>query len=368
MKWFSRWKLKAEPTFISVIPQAPDDWRSALTELSRTLLTLLQQYRWELEEIQSSQFLEEVEQFKESFPESESPLDLDQSRRSFYEKAVQFVKKEKKYLEDREAELRSMITVLTEAIATLSHGNGDYHGKILKTTQTLSQISQLEDIRKIRSSLSVEIGLLKEAVKEQQSKERQQQVTLSGSVETLQSKLKTVINRSLRDHLTDLYNREGWDHELTEACRVASVTNKPFSVAMVDVDDFKRINDSGGHQVGDLILKKLASFFKTSLQAEDFIVRFGGDEFAFALSAPSLHKAQGRLERLCKEIAKPTYNCPVNGKEFYLKISISVGLSLYRVGDTLESLVRRADEALYLAKKGGKNRVVTEAQLESKSA
>ena len=88
-----------------------------------------------------------------------------------------------------------MITVLTEAIATLSHGNEDYHGKILQTTQTLSQISQLEDIRKIRSSLSVEIGLLKDAVKQQQSKERQQQAKLSESVETLQSKLKTAVKR-----------------------------------------------------------------------------------------------------------------------------------------------------------------------------
>lgn len=368
MKWFRRWKLKAEPAFISVIPQTQDDWRSALTELSRTLLTLLQQYRWELEEIQSGQFLEEVEEFKESFPDAESPLALDQARRSFYEKSVQFVKKERKYLEDREAELKSMIAVLTEAIAMLSHGNEDYHDKIIKTTQTLSQISQLEDIRKLRSSLSAEINLLKDAVKEQQSKERQLQAKLSESVETLQSKLKSATNRSLRDPLTDLYNREGWDLELTEACRVATVTNNPFSVAMVDVDHFKRINDNGGHQVGDLILKKLATFFKESLRAEDFIARFGGDEFAFALSAPSLDKAQGRMERLCKEIAKPTYNCPVNGKEFYLKISISVGLSLYRVGDTLESLVGRADEALNLAKKNGKNRVVTEAQLEAKSA
>lgn len=367
MKWFDQWAHRAEPT-LSVVPQSSDDWRGALTELSRTLLTLLQQYRWELEEIQSDQFLEDVEEFRESFPESDTPLALDQSRRRFYEKAVQFIKKEKNYLEDREAELKSMITVLTDAIATLAHGNEDYHGKIIKTTQTLSQISQLEDIRKIRSSLSVEIGLLKDAVKEQQTKERQQQAKLSESVETLQSKLKTAINRSLRDPLTDLYNREGWDQELTEACRVASVTNKPFSVAMVDVDLFKKINDSGGHQVGDLILKKLAGFFKESLRAEDFISRFGGDEFAFALSAPSLEKAHGRLERLCKEISKPTYNCPVNGKEFYLKISISVGLSFYRAGDTPETLIHRADEALYLAKKNGRNRVVTEAQLESKSA
>jgi diguanylate cyclase len=368
LKLIGRWKVKAEPSTIHVVPQRGDDWWSALTELSRTLLTLLQQYRWELEEIQSGQFLEDVEEFKRQFPDLESPFALDQGRRAFYAKAVQFVKKEKKYLEDREAELKSMIAVLTDAIASLSHGNEDYHERILKTTQTLSKISQLEDIRKIRSSLSVEISLLKDAVKEQQSKDRQQQARLSESVETLQTKLKAAINRSLRDPLTDLYNREGWDQELTEACRAASVTNRPFTVALVDVDHFKRINDTGGHQVGDVILKKLAAFFKESLRAEDFIARLGGDEFAFVLSAPSLDRAQGRLERLCKDISKPTYNCSIDGKEFYLKISISAGLSLYRPEDTPESLTRRADEALYLAKKGGKNRVASETHLESKSA
>ena len=368
MKWLSQWQSRRKPLSVIKPVGISDDWRSALIELSRTLLTLLQQYRWELEEIQSSKFIEEVEEFKADLSGVESPVGLDRSRCIFYAKAIQFAKKERKYLEDREAELKSMIAVLTEAVATLSQGNDDYHGKILQTTQTLSQISQLEDIRKIRSSLSVEIGLLKDAVKQQQSKERQQKAQLSESVETLQSKLKTAVRRSMRDPLTELHNREGWDQELTEACRVASVTNKPFCVAMVDVDHFKRINDGGGHQVGDLILQKLATFFKESLRAEDFIARFGGDEFAFAVYAPSLDKAHGRLERLCKEIAKPTYNCPVNGKEFYLKISISVGLSVYRAGDTPESMTRRADEALYLAKKSGKNRVATEEQLEAKTA
>lgn|GEM_PF-3605782 len=74
MKWLSQWMHKAEPTLISSFPQGSDDWRIALTELSRTLLTLLQQYRWELEEIQSGKFLEDVEEFKEAFPEAETPL------------------------------------------------------------------------------------------------------------------------------------------------------------------------------------------------------------------------------------------------------------------------------------------------------
>jgi hypothetical protein len=115
------------------VSQGSDDWRIALTELSRTVLTLLQQYRWELEEIQSGKFLEDVEEFKEALPESETPLALDRSRRSFYQKVT--IKKEKSYLRT-EAELKSMITVLTEAIATLSHGNENYHDKTQNDSNT----------------------------------------------------------------------------------------------------------------------------------------------------------------------------------------------------------------------------------------
>jgi len=358
------WERRKTP---SILPHE-DGWRNALLELSRTLLTLLQQYRYELEEIQSRQFSEEIDKLKMALPGIESPEELDDSRRAFYECSIQHLKNERKYLEEREAELKSMIAVLSEAIASISAGNESYHNRIMQTTQTLGQISQLEDIRKIRSSLAEEVQHLKQAVREKQSKEREQHSQLSDSVESLQSKLQTAINRSLRDPLTDLYNRQGWDQELVEACRGAAVTGKLFAVALVDVDNFKKINDSGGHQVGDLILKKLAEQFRNSLRAEDFIARLGGDEFAIVFQISQLAKAERRLDRLCRDIAKPTYNCAVDGKDFYLKISISIGLSLYRPGDNPESLFRRADEALYVAKGSGKSRVATESSLDAKSA
>ena len=349
-------------------PGPSSDWRHQYVEFGQALLTLLQQYRCEIQEIQTRQFLESVNGWKTALTAVESPEELDRLRQESYEKAGQHLKKEKSYLEEREVELKNMISVLSEAIASVSAGNGEYHQRIIKTTQTLSQISLLEDIKKLRSSLTTEVMQLKEAVKEKQSQERQQFEQLSQSIDSLQNKLKTAVSRSMRDPLTGLYNREGWEQQITEVCHRASVTHKPFAVAIVDIDNFKQINDNGGHQVGDVILVKLGEFLKESFRAEDFVARLGGDEFSMILMAPSLEIARKLVDRLCKHVSKPTYSCPVNGKEFYLKVSISCGISLYRSGDSPETVLRRADEALYTAKKDGKNKVVTELELEAKTA
>jgi diguanylate cyclase len=108
------------------------------------------------------------------------------------------------------------------------------------------------------------------------------------------------------------------------------------------------------------VLTKLGKAFKESFRPEDVIARYGGDEIAFLLRTPSLDKAEKRMDRLVKEIAKPTYCCTVDGRNHYLKLSISCGVGFYRKEDTPETVVRRADEALYIAKKNGKNQVATE--------
>ena len=365
-KWYTSLFPKELPT---AQPDSVNDaWRSELTLLATTLLSLLQQYRWDLEEIKTTKFQEQVHEFKCWLPAAPSPEAIADARQEFCQDSVRHLMKEQKYLEEREQELKRMISVLTEALGHISVGNEDYHSKITQTTQTLSQISQLEDIRKIRSSLTSEIGQLKDAVKERRSKEQQQQAQLMGSIETLQKKLKSAVICSLRDSLTGLLNRQGFNEAIVEACQNASLTRDSFTVAIVDVDGFKRINDSGGHQVGDIILVKLADYFKKSSQVDDALARLGGDEFVFLLANSSLERARKRLERMCQEISKPTYNCPVEGKDFYTKISITGGISLYRAGDTQTSLLRRADEALYLAKKAGKNQVMTEADLVAKTA
>jgi diguanylate cyclase len=329
-------------------------------ELGKALLTLLQQYRWEIEELKSARFLRDLEEWKNGLTDLRSPQSIDQTRRKIYERANEHLKKEKTYLEEREQELKKMIGLLSEAVSTVTEGSGSYHQELWQTTTQLTQISQLEDIRKMRSMLASEIQHLKETVRQKQSQEKEQYDLLSRHVEALQSKLQTAVNRSLLDSLTGLYNRQGWDQELYNACQSASVTHVPFAVALVDVDNFKHINDEYGHQVGDLVLTELAKAFKDSFRPEDVIARYGGDEIAFILRTPSLDKAEKRMGRLVKEIAKPTYCCTVDGRNHYLKLSISCGVGFCRKEDTPETVVRRVDEALYIAKKNGKNQVATE--------
>ncbi len=344
------------------------DWNQQFIELGRTLLTLLQQYRWEIGEIKSQEFINGIEAWKDGLKTVEGPGKLGEFRLNVYAKSSEYLKREKTYLAEREGELKNMVTLLSEAVSTLVTDNGTYHEEVLKRAQGLSQISQLEDIKKIRLLLAKEVEQLKEVVKVKRDQDRQHQEQLSKYVEALQSRLQSAVNRSLKDSLTGLYNRQGWDQELVNACHNASVTRLPFSLAVLDVDNFKQVNDKYGHQVGDLILTKVAKEFRESFRSEDYVARYGGDEFGFLLQTPSLEKAQRRLERLCKDLSKPTYQCAVDKTEFFLRISLSCGVAFYRESDTPETLLRRADQALYMAKQTGKNRVVTETLLVAKSA
>jgi diguanylate cyclase len=331
-----------------------------LIGLGKAVLTLLQQYRWEIEELKTTRFVKDLEEWKTELDLIRSADSLDQIKLKIYERCNEHLKKEKTYLEERERELMQMIGLLTEAVSAVTEEGGSYNQEILQTTQKLTEISQLEDIRKMRSMLASEIQNLKETVRQRQSKEKEQNAILSRHVEALQNKLKRAVSRSLTDPLTGLYNRQGWDQEIHNACQTASIMSLPFATALIDIDNFKHINDDYGHQVGDLVLSKLGKALQESFRSEDIIARYGGDEIAFILRAPNLEKAEKRLDRMVKEIGKPTYSCKVDGKEFFLKISISCGVSFYRKGDTVENLLRRADEALYKAKKNGKNQVATE--------
>jgi diguanylate cyclase len=335
-----------------------------LAELGKALLTLLQQYRWEIEELKSSRFIRDLEEWKNSLAATQSPEAIDQLRLKLYERANEHLKKERTYLDERERELKHMIALLSEAVTAVSSSRGEYHQEIMQTTNKLTDISHLEDIRKMRSLLTNEIQHLKETVRQKQSAEKLEFDQLSQHVEALQNKLQSAVSKSMLDQLTGLYNRQGWDQEIFNACQAASIMQTPFAVAMVDIDNFKTINDDYGHQVGDLVLTKLGKAFKDSFRADDFIARYGGDEISFLLAAPAIDKAHKRLERLVRDVGKPTYHCSVNNRDYYLKISISCGFSFYRKGDTPETLVRRADEALYHAKKNGKNQVAAETALE----
>ncbi|RLC27500.1 MAG: GGDEF domain-containing protein, partial [Deltaproteobacteria bacterium] len=130
--------------------------------------------------------------------------------------------------------------------------------------------------------------------------------------------------------------------------------------------DFKTINDSFGHLVGDRVILALVEKCREIVRKNDYIARFGGDEFAIVMEGASLKNAVKKAGRLSKALATTRYavNDAEDARE--LSFTVSIGVSTYRKGDTVSTVTDRADRALYAAKAAGKSRVVSEADLEKR--
>jgi len=158
---------------------------------------------------------------------------------------------------------------------------------------------------------------------------------------------------SRHDPLTGSLNRRGLDASFPEVQGDADGLIEPLSVAMLDIDHFKRVNDELGHAAGDLVIRHVAATVGRVLRHHDAVVRFGGEEFLLvlpevdrALAAPVAERARAAVER------HPT---PVGDNE--VRVTVSIGVAERRPGEERDALIKRADDALYRAKRGGRNRV-----------
>ena len=163
-----------------------------------------------------------------------------------------------------------------------------------------------------------------------------------------------------KDNLTGLNNRRAYNEKITEILVHIRRYGSSASLMVCDIDHFKKINDTYGHKVGDLALKKLASLLKERMRANDFIARYGGEEFVVILPHTNIENAISVAEGLRSYIDRSIFT--YNGME--IPLTISVGVSQFRPDDNHESVFERADHALYLAKRSGRNTVRTEKDLE----
>jgi len=154
------------------------------------------------------------------------------------------------------------------------------------------------------------------------------------------------------DPLTGAYNRRYLNEFSFEYLKIVKRENKELSLLLLDLDDFKIINDTFGHEIGDIVIKELVKISKLSIRESDLVVRFGGDEFIILLPNTNILSAKLVANKIINKVNE--YN---KDKEY--NFSISIGTSYYQAGDnSIDDLIARADESLYEAKRVGKNRVV----------
>ena len=176
---------------------------------------------------------------------------------------------------------------------------------------------------------------------------------LSVSHKKLQSSLKVIREMAIHDDLTGFYNRHHLmdliDSEHNRSVRTGSI----FSLAIIDIDKFKNINDTYGHQTGDQVLRTFAAVIRSILRKTDFCGRYGGEEFLIVLTQTDLRAANVFAERI-RECVENSFFPDLGPNS---RVTVSIGLTEHRMEENIEKTISRADDALYRAKKGGRNRV-----------
>ena len=183
-------------------------------------------------------------------------------------------------------------------------------------------------------------------------------LTMAQELEALITQLKSEKDKleelAYTDPLTGLSNRRFFLEEMKRVIETARRYREPLSIMMLDVDNFKRINDEYGHDVGDMTLKQLAEVIRKNTRSSDIAARFGGEEFIVALPKTDERGALMVAERIRQEFKKSKVQ--VDGKE--IGTTVSIGIASFEEGYDLDRLIKEADEALYEAKRTGKDKVV----------
>ena len=250
---------------------------------------------------------------------------------------------------------RGIASALAEATAALRHtgSEADRYRKVLGIFD--KSCGSAESVSDIYGLLNT---VLEETQSMQQSMERLQQdfIAKSEDMDKLKKELEQVRKQASTDALTGLYNRSAFFDSLEAVDTESDPASNPYCVAMIDIDHFKRVNDTFGHLVGDKVIRFVADSLRQSIKGQDCAARYGGEEYALMLPNTCLKNAVILCDKIRKHIGKT--NLVKSGtREPLGQITISIGIAENRSGESRMELLARADKALYRSKETGRNRV-----------
>ncbi len=250
--------------------------------------------------------------------------------------------------------LRDLLPNLVEQMSQLGERSGDFGATLSGHMEAISQADSLEGIAERVRSLVADAHSMQESVGDaqrglQSSSERAQ--SLESQVVRLEQELAQASERLLIDHLTRSANRAGLEQAYLREIVPVRDESRLLTVGLLDIDDFKRVNDVLGHHAGDGALQHLARLLQSKVRPCDTVARYGGEEFVLLLPGLGVEEARELLMKVQRELTRDVYL--YDAKKVF--ITFSAGATMVRPDDSLESSLLRADEAMYQAKNAGKN-------------
>jgi diguanylate cyclase len=263
----------------------------------------------------------------------------------------------KKSLLDAKDQIKQMLASFIDRLADLSESTGDYHDKIERCADQISKAHDIADLSAVLGEVMRETRLIQ--LNAQRSRDELMQMrsrvgAAEREIERLQDELASASQMVRHDPLTGALNRKGMDDALDTEVGRARRHHGKLCLALLDIDNFKKLNDTLGHAAGDAALVHLAKVVHEAIRPEDTLARYGGEEFVVILPDTPLEAAVGAMVRVQRELTRRFF---LNNNDKVL-ITFSCGIAELGADEEAMAAIQRADGAMYLAKRAGKNRVL----------
>jgi len=283
----------------------------------------------------------------------------EETNKNIYEKHFG---QEKEIFEEINRETQKILKEVLEKVLSTTNATLTYSEKLKGYTSKLNDVKDLSEIKHIISNIVGDTGEMEMSTRSLQ----EQLQNATNESQNLKLKLEKKEREILIDGLTGLNNRKALDKKIKELTEEFRENEKPFSVMMLDIDFFKKFNDTYGHKIGDDVLQIVGSTLQECTKGKDFPARYGGEEFVVLLPKTTLNNACTLADQIRQEISGKRLKLKKSG-EMIGNITSSIGVSQVKQDDTVDTVIERADKALYLAKDSGRNNVKTENDSPSQS-
>ena len=266
---------------------------------------------------------------------------------------------------DEEAAVADVTGKLTDQVNTMlgniSSAQGDADAYTDALVEAASLLDGLDGNEAAKSTIADMVESTHEMVKKNHVLEAQLQSS-TAEIERLREDMESLRQEAYTDGLTGIGNRKKFDQSLRLGAIAAMESGEPLCLLMIDIDHFKKFNDTHGHQVGDKVLRLLAETLNENIKGQDTAARYGGEEFSNVLPRTGLKDAVVLADNIRKAISSKSVRDRRSGEDLG-KITISIGVSLFAFGEPIGGFIKRADQALYHAKRSGRDCVCSEDDL-----